>query len=91
MSKINQQEADLEATISEYPYIDLLKKQIKPYYELWELVRDWNKCQSEWLNNAIKQLVPDDVEKEHKRMQSAVIKLVSIFEAAKLTKPCSVA
>jgi hypothetical protein len=24
-------------------------------------------------------------------MQSAVIKLVSIFEAAKLTKPCSVA
>jgi len=35
MIHINEQEADLEATLSEYPQIDQCKKQIKPYETLW--------------------------------------------------------
>lgn len=66
--KINAQEADLETTQSEYPQIDQCKKQIKPYQELWELVRDWSSSKNLWETAVLKTLNPDDVEKEHKRM-----------------------
>lgn len=42
MTKINEQEADLEFNITEFPLIDECKVQIKPYEDLWALVREFN-------------------------------------------------
>ena len=91
MIKINAQEADLEATPSEYPQIGQCEKQIKPFQELWELVRDWTSSKNLWEQAVLKTLNPDDVEKEHKRMRTAVVKLVTIFDNAKQSKPAGVA
>lgn len=39
----------------------------------------------------LKTLNPDEVEKEHKRMRTAVVRLVAGFDAAKQTRPGAVA
>jgi len=40
MVKINEQEVDLDIPVTEYPDIEICKKQLKPYEELWLLIRD---------------------------------------------------
>ena len=76
MVKINEQEVDLELPVTEYPDIDLCKKQLKPYEELWDLIRDSQKyLVLQWKSNPITSLVPDDVEREHKRMMGLANKL----------------
>lgn len=40
MTRINEQEVDLDAPVTEYPEIEGSKKMLKPYEELWDLVRD---------------------------------------------------
>jgi len=37
MRHINEQQTDLDLLMGEYPVIDELKVQIKPYEELWNL------------------------------------------------------
>jgi hypothetical protein len=76
MVKINEQEVDLELPVTEYPDIDLSKKQLKPYEELWDLFRDVKKyIDIQWRSNTIVTLVPDDIEREHKRMMGLANKL----------------
>ena len=88
MVKINEQEVDLELPVTEYPDIDLCKKQLKPYEELWDLIRDSQKyIVLQWKSNAITSLVPDDVEREHKRMMGLANKLQGVFERDKIPKP----
>lgn len=88
MVKINEQEVDLELPVTEYPDIDLSKKQLKPYEELWDLIRDSQKyIVQQWKSNPITSLVPDDVEREHKRMMGLANKLQGVFERDKITKP----
>jgi hypothetical protein len=91
MLKINAQEQDLEMTPSEYLQIDQCKKSIKPFQDLWELVRDWTASKNIWETAVLKTLNPDEVEKEHKRMRTAGVRLVAFFEIAKQSKPCGVA
>jgi hypothetical protein len=50
---------------------------------LWELCRDWSNSKNVWENAVLKTLVPDEVEKEHKRMRTAVMRLCVGFEQAK--------
>lgn len=40
MIKINEQEVDLDYPVSEYPMIDEYKQAIKPFEDLWKLVKD---------------------------------------------------
>jgi len=89
--KINGHETDLESTLSEYPQIEQCKKQIKPFQELWELCRDWTQNKNIWQTSVLKQLNPDEVEKEHKRMRVGIMRLVQQFEVAKLSKVGAVA
>jgi len=84
LKKINAQEMDLELTATECPAIEDCQKKIKPFQELWELVGDWSKCKQSWETSVLKTLNPDEVEKEHKRMRVAVMRLVHQFETAKL-------
>jgi hypothetical protein len=77
--KINEQEADLELNLSEYPQIDACKKQIKPYQELWAMCHDWNKFKNEWENSVLRTLNPDEVEKEHKRLRTGIQRLCNTF------------
>ena len=88
MVKINEQEVDLELPVTEYPDIDLSKKQLKPYEELWDLIRDSQKyIAQQWKSNPITSLVPDDVEREHNRMMGLANRLQGVFERDKITKP----
>ena len=88
MVKINEQEVDLELPVTEYPDIDLSKKQLKPYEELWDLIRDSQKyIAQQWKSNPITSLVPDDVEREHKRMMGLANRLQGVFERDKIPKP----
>jgi septal ring factor EnvC (AmiA/AmiB activator) len=80
MVHINEQEADLEATLSEYPQIEQCKKQIKPYQTLWEICRDWNTNKNIWQTSVLNTLNPDEVEKEHKRMRTEITRLVMTFD-----------
>ena len=68
MVKINDQEADLDIPITEYPLIEECKRQIKPFEELWAMVRDYNNKNNMWLNEALLKLNPEEVEKDHKTM-----------------------
>jgi hypothetical protein len=49
MQHINEQEVDLEMEPGEYPIIEDLKKQIKPYQELWDLFHEYKeKFEEAW-------------------------------------------
>lgn len=91
MVKINQQEVDLEQNPSEWPQIDQLKKQIKPYQDFWQLVADWERCKRHWESAVLRSLVPDDVEKDHKTMRSTCARLDNLFVRDKLPKPGALA
>lgn len=69
MQHINEQEEDLEMEKGEYPIIDELKKQIKPYQELWDLCHEYNEKYLEaWQKGLLKDLIPDNVEADYKNM-----------------------
>lgn len=88
MLRINEQELDLELPVTEYPDIEMSKKNLKPYEELWDLVRDVKKyIEEQWKSGEVKKLIPDDVEKEHKRMMGLANKLSGVFEREKIPKP----
>ena len=53
MIRINEQEQDLEMPVSEYPTIDECKAQIKPFEELWGLVRDQINKFNFWQNSEL--------------------------------------
>lgn len=91
MVKINQQEVDLEQNPSEWPQIDQLKKQIKPYQDFWQLVADWERNKRHWESAVLRSLVPDDVEKDHKTMRSTCARLDNLFVRDKLPKPGALA
>ena len=91
MTKINEQEADLEFNITEFPLIDECKIQIKPYEDLWALVREFNQKHSNWSHGELLKLDPEEVEKDHKQMLSSASKLANRFSLNKLHKPEKIA
>ena len=86
MVKINDQEADLDIPITEYPLIEECKRQIKPFEELWAMVRDYNNKNNMWLNEALLKLNPEEVEKDHKTMLQTSNKLAITFLNNKIPK-----
>lgn len=66
MGDINEQEKHLDLPTSEYPIIEELKSMIKPYEELWGLVRDTNNRLDKWKESKLKEIDPEEVEKSHK-------------------------
>lgn len=91
MVKINEQEADLEFNITEFPLIDECKLLIKPYEDLWSLVREFNTKYSNWAHGELLKLDPEEVEKDHKQMLSSASKLANRFGLNKLNKPEKIA
>ena len=69
-NKINDDEADLEDEISEYPIIDELKKQIKPFETLWNLYWEYKEKDQKWEKSPILTLDPEEVEMDHKKMRN---------------------
>lgn len=72
--------------MTECPDIKKCKQAIKPFQDLWELIRDWNKSKQHWEQCQIITLVPDDVDKEHKRMLMMSRRLQVQFEQLKYSK-----
>jgi hypothetical protein len=50
------------------------------------MIRGWNNCQSEWTNKNLKLLVPDEIDKEHKRLYMMSRRLQTNFEQNKVDK-----
>lgn len=50
------------------------------------MIRDWNTRQTEWTNKNLKFLVPDDIDKEHKRLYMMSRRLQTTFEQNKVDK-----
>lgn len=86
LEHINSQETDLEHQLTECPDIKKCKTAIKPFQDLWELIRDWNKAKVNWETCQITTLVPDEVDKEHKRMLMLSRRLQVQFETLKYSK-----
>ena len=86
MQRINEQEADLDFPISEYALIDECKQQIKPYEELWKLVKEFQFKMNLWNDGDLLKLDPEEVEKDHKTMYSSANKLQIRFSTMKILK-----
>lgn len=91
MGSINRQQADLDLDIKEYPLIDDLKVQIKPFEELWNLQALFDARIKEWEQGKLDALVPDEVEADFRKMFSTSSKLSTRFEGAKQQRPAGVA
>lgn len=79
MKEINDMEVDLDQPPTEYPEIDKYKLDIKPFEELWKIVKDqWVKMQ-QWTEGPLLQLDPEEVEKDHKNIWQTANKLVIKF------------
>jgi hypothetical protein len=62
MKLINQQEADLDWTQTEFPLIGQCVKNIKPFQQLWELVVNVGESVKTWTDSNINTLDPTQVE-----------------------------
>jgi hypothetical protein len=88
MVHINEQQVDLDMEAEEFPILDELKTYIKPYEELWALFHEYKeKFDEAWQKGLLEELVPDEVESDHKRMMSVANKLSNRFETLKCPKP----
>lgn len=67
----------------EYPILDTLKDDIKPYKELWDLRVEYDLRIKEWQHGPLKNLVPDEVEAAHSKMRTTSMKLANTFEQKK--------
>lgn len=91
LGRIHAQETDLEMMQGEYPILDTLKDDIKPYRELWDLRVEYDLRIKEWQHGPLKNLVPDEVESQHSKMRTTSMKLANIFEQKKAKQPLGVA
>jgi dynein heavy chain, axonemal len=93
MREINDMEVDLDQPPTEYPEIDKYKLDIKPFEELWKMVKEQSQKIQLWNEGPILQLDPEEVEKDHKTIWQTAQKLVVKFGQVvpKMPKPEKVA
>ena len=93
MGEINQMELDLDDPPTEYPDIDKFKLDIKPFEELWSIVKIQTAKLALWQEGPLLQLDPEEVEKDHKFIYQTAMKLVNRFNTSipKMPKPEKVA
>lgn len=83
MEQIHKQQTDLEMMLGEYPQIDELKSQIKPFQELWILQNQFTDKFKLWKHGVLKELNPDEVEADHRKMYGTANKLYGRFDRMK--------
>lgn len=93
MREINDMEVDLDQPPTEYPEIDKYKNDIKPFEELWKMVKEQTQKMLLWQEGVLRKLEPEEVEKDHKTIWQTASKLVIKFGQAvpKMPKPEKVA
>lgn len=91
MLHVHAQQADLDLPLGEYPIIDELKVNIKPFAELWDTQLQFEVKIKEWEGGRLENLKPDDVETDFRKMFSTSTKLANKFESMKQPKPAMVA
>jgi len=72
MQEINQMEIDLDDPPTEYPEIDKYKVDIKPFEELWSIVKIQTAKLAQWQEGPLLQLDPEEVEKDHKTIRPSI-------------------
>jgi dynein heavy chain, axonemal len=93
MKEINDMEVDLDDPPTEYPDIEKFKLDVRPFEELWRMVKEQEAKKQIWTEGPLLQLDPEDVEKDHKTIWQTAQKLVVKFSTnvPKMPKPEKVA
>ncbi len=93
MKEINDMEVDLDDPPTEYPDIEKFKLDVKPFEELWRMVKEQEAKKQIWTEGPLLQLDPEEVEKDHKTIWQTAQKLVVKFSTSipKMPKPETVA
>ncbi|MFN9940992.1 MAG: dynein heavy chain, partial [bacterium] len=78
---------------TEYPDIEKFKLDVKPFEELWRMVKEQEAKKQIWTEGPLLQLDPEEVEKDHKTIWQTAQKLVVKFSTSipKMPKPETVA
>lgn len=90
MEEINEKETLLGWSPTEFTKLEDAKKNIEPYDELWTLVSATQEKFSMWTITLVKELDPDEIEREIKMMQ-AKAKILIVRLKEKSPKPAEVA
>ncbi|CAG9334937.1 unnamed protein product [Blepharisma stoltei] len=76
MKEINLKEELLGWTPMEFTKLEEVQRNIKPHDELWRLVSMTKERTDAWTQTLVKELDPDEIEREAKQMQGAAKKLL---------------
>ena len=90
MNTINRKEELLEWNPSEFSKLEEAKQTIKPYEELWGLVREVGKIDKETNNTNVKELDPDEIERDARKKLGTARSLFHQFKD-KYPRPAEVA
>ena len=82
MKEINDMEVDLDDPPTEYPDIEKFKLDVKPFEELWRMVKEQEAKKQIWTEGPLLQLDPVEVEKDHKTIWQTAQKLVVKFSTS---------
>jgi dynein heavy chain len=84
LKQINEQQVDLDLTVTEAPLIEELKVQLKPFDDLWNLMKEFDlTIKEKYVQSPLNTLNPDDIEGEFKKMQGLALRLTAKFEQSK--------
>ena len=71
MKEINDMEVDLDDPPTEYPDIDKFKLDVKPFEELWRMVKDQEAKKQIWTEGPLLQLDPEEVDQLREQLARA--------------------
>jgi dynein heavy chain len=80
MTDINEKEELIGWQPTEFPKLLDAQRNVKPYQQLWGLLRDFQNNQASWTKEKVVfKLDPEEIDRETKQMFSQSQKLINIF------------
>ena len=83
MGKINKRETVLKQSISIFPILDKLIRELRPYNQLWNMVYELNTIMTNMQSDHIKTLNYDTIRDKFQAMQRDSQNLVTLFTSLK--------
>ena len=83
LGKINKRETVLKQSISIFPILDKLIRELRPYNQLWNMVYELNTIMTNMQSDHIKTLNYDTIRDKFQAMQRDSQNLVSLFTSLK--------
>ena len=77
--QINGKQAAVEWTEEEFPLLQQIDKQLKPFDEFWKTFAELARCEEYWYQTPVCELEPDEIKTQFKRLNGAVNRLENEF------------